>query len=476
MDIFTIFQTLLRWGIPALAGGIAVILALACTYKIYKKAVGGKTSLTKVQIVCAGLLCCWLILVLCLTSISRGANFTGSFNVEFLSGYRSAWNNWSITELQLILFNILMFTPLGFLLPLLWKKAETFWVTCAVSLGLTALIETIQLLGGTGIFELDDLFHNLLGSLFGYFCIMAILTSIREKRLRIAPIAKMLMLPFVIGLALGVTFYVYDRQPYGNMSILPAIKQDVSSIQIVAEWEPSDQEASAAIYKNRFAEDKAYVETIRTNLAKLEELTLSQNTRREDENLGYLGTNANGTFCRILFFFRTGEWSYTTYAETAAQLTEETVQELCRRYETWMKELELLPETAEFSVQNGDTLRWDARPEQNLSTSAESFQNGSVMIQFDESGALSNFFYQLTWNDYVTTEKILSESQAYAQVLDGNFEQYLPFQPGDILHVTGCELTYLYDTKGFYQPVYQFSGYINDPENVWLCQIPALSK
>lgn len=31
--------------------------------------------------------------------------------------------------------------------------------------------------------------------------------------------------------------------------------------------------------------------------------------------------------------------------------------------------------------------------------------------------------------------------------------------------------TYIYDTKGFYQPVYEFSGYINNRENLWcVCQ------
>lgn len=227
MDILTIFQAVSRWGIPALLGGIAFLLLLAAGYLTYKRVLHGKKTFTKLQLASAGLLCCWLVLVLGLTSLSRGSHFTGSFNLDFLSGYISARNNWSATELQLILFNILMFAPLGFLLPLLWRRAEKLWVTLGVSFGLTALIEVFQLLTGTGIFELDDLFHNLLGSLFGYFCVMAIVTSVREKRVRFAPVAKALLIPCAAGLVFGAAVYAYDHQPYGNMSIVPAIQQDI---------------------------------------------------------------------------------------------------------------------------------------------------------------------------------------------------------------------------------------------------------
>lgn len=475
MDIITIFQALSRWGLIALAGGAAVLAILAGAYLVYKKAYRGKRTITKLQAVCVGLLFCWLILVFCLTSLSRGSNFSGSLNIDFLSGYRSAWNHWSVSELQMILFNVLMFAPLGFLLPLVWKKAERAAVTLAASLGVTALIELIQLLLGTGIFELDDLFHNTLGSLFGYFCVMAILSAIREKAVRPGPVARALAIPCLIGLVLGAVFFLYDRQPYGNMSILPAARQDLSEIQLMQEFEPAEQPSTAAVYKNRYALDQTYIRNVKAWLAELEGLSFQNVTRRENENYGYLGKDKNGTDFQLFFFFRTAQWSYTTFTEGAA-LTEEEIESGRERYEGWMNEHGLLPESAAFSVQNGDTLRWDVSPGENPAGGTEAFQSGSVMIQFDESGALSNFSYQISWNEFVADEEILSESEAYAEVERGNFDQYVPFQPGDVLCVSDCELTYLYDTKGYYQPAYQFSGYLNDEDNLWVCRIPALSR
>lgn len=476
MDMITILQALLRWGSPALAGGIAVFLVLASAYLIYKKVFHGKKTITKMQAVCSVLLCCWLLLVLGLTSLSRGANYTGELNVDFFSGYISAWNNWSISELQLIIFNMLMFAPLGFLLPLLWKKAEKIWVTLAVSLGLTTMIEVMQLLTGTGIFEFDDLFHNTVGGLFGYFCIMAILTPIKEKTIRFAPIAKVLMIPCVVSLILGAVFFVYNRQPYGNMDILPAVKQDMSVVQIAPELKLSDKATSASIYKNGRAEDKAYIQGIQSGLSELENVTFSGVTRREDENYVYTGRDANGNEFQMNFFFRSGQWSYTTYAESVAMLTEETAEQYRNRYETWMKENDLLPDNAVFSVQNNNTLRWEIVPKQDISAGDKAFQNGSVMMQFDENGTLIDLSYQISWNEYVTTGDIISPKEACAQVEVGNFEQYVPFQQGDVLHIEECELMYIYDTKGFYQPVYQFIGYINSIESPWVCQIPAREK
>lgn len=473
MDIITIVQALLRWGIPALLGGILVFAALVCVNRVYRTLSHGKRGMTRGQTVCLGLLCCWLLLVVGLTTLSRGPNFNGSFNLNFLSGYLSAWNNWSVGELQLILFNMLMFAPLGFLLPLLWKRGESLWVTVLVSLAVTGSIEGFQLLTGTGIFELDDLFHNVLGTVFGYFCVMVPLTALREKRIPIGAIGRALLLPGGIGLILAAAFLVYSLQPYGNMSILPAAPQDLSEVQVVAEWEPSQEEGAVSLYKNEYAEDRTYVQKIQSALAQLEQLTFSKVTRREEENWGYTGTTAEGTAFQMYFFFRTGEWSYTTFQESAASLTEEAARQARSRYETWMKDLDLLPEDAVFSLQNGNTLRWDVAPKGAIATGQEDFQKGSVLIQLDERGKLSSFYYQISWNAYAATEPICSEQEAFAQVQQGKFDQYVPFQPGDKLYVTGSELDYVYDTKGFYQPVYVFQGYLNEKENTWTARIPA---
>lgn len=475
MDIITIFQALLRWGVFALIGGLLLALSIFVGYLLYKKVFHGQKSMSKTQWITLFLLSCWLLLVLALTSLSRGANFTGSFNIDFFSGYINAWNKWSISELQLIIFNMLMFAPLGFLLPLFWKKAEKFKVTLFVSIGLTICIEILQLFTGTGIFELDDLFHNCIGSLFGYFCIMAILSIIREKRVRFAPLGKVLIFPCVIGMIIGSVSLVYAHQPYGNMPILPAAKQDMSKIQIKTDLSLTDRPATASIYKNTYTEDQDYIKRIIAGLSELEDITFYGIQRREDANRVYTGKNPQNKEVKLDFFFRTGDWSYTTWRDVAA-LTEEAAKNHRDFYKNWLKKGELLPANAVFSIQNNDTLRWDALDENDLATGKTSFTSGSILMQFDSKSELAYMYYGISWNEYVATEDIISPQAAFKQVEDGNFEQYVPFQPGDTLWVKKCKLAYVYDTKGFYQPVYRFTGYINSKDNSWNCQIPALAK
>ncbi len=475
MDIITIFQALLRWSVFALIGGLLLALSFFVCYIIYKKVFHGQRGMSKTQWVILFLLSCWLLLVLALTIFNRGANFTGSFNTDVFSTYANAWNKWSISELQLIIFNMLMFTPLGFLLPLLWKKAEKLNVILLVSIGLTVSIEIIQLLTGTGIFELDDLLHNCIGSLFGYFCIMAVLSVIREKRVHFVPIVKVLIFPCIIGMIIGFVSLAYERQPYGNMSILPAVKQDMSRIQIITDLSLSDQPATASIYKNTCAEDQDYIEQIIDRVSESEDVTFSGVQRREGENRVYTGKSSNSEDVQLDFFFRSGQWSYTTWRHTAT-LTKEVAKSYGDLYKNWLRKSGLLPDTAIFSIQNNDTLRWDVPDDNDLSIAKTAFTSGSILMQFDNNMELASMHYGVNWNKYVATEEIISPKAAFGQVEDGNFEQYVPFYKGDTLWIQECKLDYVYDTKGFYQPVYRFTGYINDEDNSWVCQIPAMAK
>lgn len=65
--------------------------------------------------------------------------------------------------------NIAGFIPLGILFPLLFMGLRSLWRTTAVIFLVSLGFETIQLLTGLGIFDVDDLILNVAGGILGYF-------------------------------------------------------------------------------------------------------------------------------------------------------------------------------------------------------------------------------------------------------------------------------------------------------------------
>ncbi|SHK14527.1 Glycopeptide antibiotics resistance protein [Desulforamulus aeronauticus DSM 10349] len=63
--------------------------------------------------------------------------------------------------------NILLFIPLGFLLPCIWKKYEALWQTALSGMTFSLIIELSQLFNRR-ITDIDDLLMNTLGALIGW--------------------------------------------------------------------------------------------------------------------------------------------------------------------------------------------------------------------------------------------------------------------------------------------------------------------
>lgn len=65
--------------------------------------------------------------------------------------------------------NIGIFTPLGFMVPLLWNKFNRFWKVSLLGFSLSLFIETTQL-SQVRSSDIDDLWLNTIGSMLGYYC------------------------------------------------------------------------------------------------------------------------------------------------------------------------------------------------------------------------------------------------------------------------------------------------------------------
>jgi len=64
--------------------------------------------------------------------------------------------------------NVLLFIPLGYFLPYLWKKQRFFFRCMFSALLLIVLVEVIQLFSLLGSMDVDDVILNMSGVLMGY--------------------------------------------------------------------------------------------------------------------------------------------------------------------------------------------------------------------------------------------------------------------------------------------------------------------
>ena len=64
--------------------------------------------------------------------------------------------------------NVAMFIPTGIILPILYRKLDSFWKVAAAGAGISLCIEILQLPFSIRVTDIDDLWMNTAGVMIGY--------------------------------------------------------------------------------------------------------------------------------------------------------------------------------------------------------------------------------------------------------------------------------------------------------------------
>lgn len=128
----------------------------------------------------------WCALVLTSTVLARTAMKKTMYKLTLFWSYTAIASGKKRLLAEVIL-NVVLFLPIGFLIPAIWEKARLRHVVlCGAAF--SAVIEVSQLLTKRGWFEFDDIIHNTLGAVIGYglyrACqkIAALAARVREKQ------------------------------------------------------------------------------------------------------------------------------------------------------------------------------------------------------------------------------------------------------------------------------------------------------
>ena len=98
--------------------------------------------------------------------------------------------------------------------------------------------------------------------------------------------------------------------------------------------------------------------------------------------------------------------------------------------------------------------------------------DGELICDYYDNGKIAEIRNGIMQFEVYKEFEIRSEKEAYEQIVDGNFLGRV--NPGDKIELGDASVEYMLDTKGFYQPIYNFDVMINGEE--LYIQIPAIEK
>ena len=156
---------------------VTAIAAVAIGIYGRKKHKGARWS------ICMVFLVFYALTVLTSTVLSRSGGAVEEVNTELFWSWRKALSG-SQDGILVLVENIILIAPIGFLLPFINEKR--FWALPTILIGFlfTVGIEMSQMLLKRGVFELDDIMNNTIGVVLGYVMAKVVLwvwKMIRDK-------------------------------------------------------------------------------------------------------------------------------------------------------------------------------------------------------------------------------------------------------------------------------------------------------
>lgn len=378
---------------------------------------------------------------------------TGDSTIQWhlFRAFREAWNTFTIQMWLNPLLNIGVFVPLGILLPLITDAFRRWYTVLIIGASGSFLIETVQYVFCLGSADIDDLFCNILGTMVGFCLCMVALSALRKKP---SSCVRYAILPVLSVVTLVGVFIAYYVQPYGNLANAPAFTAYTKDVDWVLKCNLSNEPMVATIY---WAEpyDRVSCDTFCTEFA--QRVGINVSSERFDaayyDNTTYYSDHA-GFYISVDLNDRAYCASVPIENVTGKKHIEMGENEL----RSFFKELDVyIPaEATFFREMTGPWSGWTSF-QANLIKAGNTVVDGVLRCWMPTDGVLlieNSISVYTTWS----VEPILSEMQAYDRLCRGEFSNGQWFEvcaPHEV-KILSCTLKYIADSKGFYQPVYEF--------------------
>ena len=446
MGILNLIKEYFFVGILALL--MLYIIFIIAYYIVYKKLMHGKRTLNKKIAIITIIFCVYILLVILATMLRAQGWRGGSYNLKLFSSYRKALFDFAPMAWRDIALNIIMFLPLGFLLPILNKKFYKPYFTLPISFGFTCIIELVQLVLNLGAFDLDDIFNNFLGALIGYSIVMFIITLLSKDKHKIRNVFLYLSPIMAISIIFASLYVSYELKEFGNVALC-SYTEDLKNTKITLNCDLSNKSIKMPVYKAETYTAESTKEFFTDKLNKLGFETKNISIKDYHSEVYFSGSVAgkmnllNGTYSLWNHFDDDSDNSYFyDINEVINYLNKIDV---------------IIPNEVSFKSDKMGKYTWYI---DNL-IKGDTITDGIIEFEYDIESNRIDIDNDLATYNKVRDVELISENKAYNEILNGKFNIYPQNVKLDTIEITDVEIAYKLDTKGFYQPIYVFNCVVN---------------
>lgn len=452
-----------------------LIIFLIGYFLVYKKLLKGTKTIKKSKVLLYSIILCYVVIVIGATFLGRTPSNSNNvkMNLNLFSSYVEAYHDIGVILLNNVLLrnlilNIMLFIPLGFLLPMCSDKLKKMYIVVPIGLFATLTIELTQHFNGYGIFEIDDALNNTIGTLLGY-CIFMIFYKLKSKENWKKIIGYVIPIIATVGVFAGMLIG-HRAQEFGNFDFENNYTIDMSSVNVQKEIELSNERKKMQVYKTEIiTRDKA--RDIAINIFDKKGKLIDDTVDREAENLVVfkpIRKDMNEEDASVVVYYIGGKYSYSDSSYIVIK-DDGSVEPVSKIEDASEEKVRLalqnlginIPENAKFGR---DETRNQYLFSINMDRQENKLINGEIRCNYYSDKSIKYFENNIVTYDIVTEKEIISQQEAYQEILDGKFKGFTIDEIKNIL-VKGVELEYQTDSKGFYVPVYKFDVLLNGSKN-----------
>ena len=407
---------------------------------------------------------CYLCLLVHFT-LYRNEEHVRIYNLHAFSSWTDAWNHYSLQGWLNLYLNIALFIPIGLLIPLFFDKSRKLYIVCVLGISISLTIEILQLALCVGVFDIDDLLNNTIGTIIGYL-IATIINSLHNVKANRILLIKHGAILFIITSILSSIFIIYEVKEYGNLPELPTYRVNTADVNWNISCDHSNESGFAAIYKL----DSPTLDEVNSfglQFAECVGAIYDDITVYNDET-HFMDRQITGGrhFLVVSHSDLSFDYSYPHPYAITAHSSRKEIEELLLNYNI------TIPNRAEFTLRDDGWHFFEI----NNETLDGSLWNGYVACQYSADGSLLHIINKLNVYDYYSKTIIISEASAIKKLMDGYISDadFFEANMSENVIIASISLKYTIDTKGFYQPVYAINLISEDSMAQMEAIIPAV--